>query len=135
MKLSKEELKDLLNARIEWHLDNAEFLRSQGLSGKKNDDLCEKYEAFLNKLEDGTLEIEGYERSEWTRLDPDDPKTYPKESTPVLFASYNPIDKWGMLAEIASDDVIDNWKNISRLFGVVFWQEVMFPNPTVESEE
>jgi hypothetical protein len=62
MKLRKEELKDLLNAQMEWHLDNAEFLRSQGFSGKENDDLYERYEAILNNLEDGTLEIEGYKQ-------------------------------------------------------------------------
>jgi hypothetical protein len=84
MKLSKDELEDLLNARKEWLLDNAEFLRSQGLSGKKNDDSYERYEALLNKLEDGTLEIEGYERSEWVKLNPDDKSTFPTAGQRVL---------------------------------------------------
>ena len=103
-------------------------------------------EEIEKALSEDTLEIEGYERKdhfrdaakmvdEWTKFDPNDPTTFPKEGTPVLFISYNPIDKWGMLAEIASDDVIDNWKNISRLFSSVFWREVKFPKPPVETEE
>jgi hypothetical protein len=89
MKLRKEELKDLLNARMEWHLDNAEFLRSQGFSGKENDDLYERYEALLNNLEDGTLEIEGYEQPKWVKLDPNDESTYPQRLTRVLVCDKN----------------------------------------------
>lgn len=107
--------------------------------------LIEKVEEVIEALQNEELEIEGYERKdhfrdaakmvdEWTKFEPDDPTTFPKEGTPVLFISYNPIDKWGMLAEIASDDVIDNWKNISRLFSSVFWREVKFPQPPVETE-
>ena len=40
----------------------------------------EIHDAFINK----TLEIEGYERSDWTRFDPKDPKTFPPDDKIVL---------------------------------------------------
>ena len=86
MKLSKNELNVLLNARMTWHLDSAEFLRSHGVSGKRDYEFYERYGALLNELEDGTLEIEGYERVGWIKFDPNDPKTHPPKNTVVLLA-------------------------------------------------
>jgi hypothetical protein len=120
MKLSKKDLRRALQGE-EQDLANEGFFPN-------------RFGNLVQALNEGVLEIEGYERSGWTRLDPNDESTHPKEGTPVLFTCYNPIDKWGMLADIASNDVIDDWKNISRLFAVVFWREVTFPKPPTETE-
>ena len=40
-----------------------------------------------------TLEIEGYERVQWTRFDPDDPKTFPMRNENVLL--YVELDDGG----------------------------------------
>ena len=57
MKLSKENLRFAL-----WHASDRE------------DDA---FARAVVALAHDTLEIEGYERNEWTRFDPDDPKTFP----------------------------------------------------------
>lgn len=64
MKLSKQQLADIFD-------DSADFEGS-------NEDAFDARKA----LEDGTLEIEGYERVQWTRFDP---KTLPPKNKDVLF--------------------------------------------------
>lgn len=65
MKLSKEELIELMYAV------GTEF-------GSYDDKI--KAEAIIKALKDNDLEIEGYERSEWTRFDPDDSRTFPTKT-------------------------------------------------------
>ena len=38
----------------------------------------------IRALENNALEIEGYERSEWTKFDPNDPKTFPPKGDRYL---------------------------------------------------
>ena len=37
-------------------------------------------------LEAGTLEVEGYERVQWTKFDPSDPKTFPPKTDEYIVA-------------------------------------------------
>lgn len=64
MKLSKEEFEEVLMEAAH-HTSN--------ISGGR---CVEIHDAFINK----TIEIEGYERVEWTRFDPDNPKTFPPKN-------------------------------------------------------
>lgn len=44
------------------------------------------YAEAMADLEDGILEIEGYEKEQpWIKLNPNDPKTFPPRETPVEF--------------------------------------------------
>ena len=118
MKLSKQQLAAIFD-------DAADFDGS-------NEEAFDARKALLA----GTLEIEGYERSQWTRFDPNDPKTHPKEGTPVLLVTYNEHDKWGLQAGHASKKFVNCWATISRMFEFkVFWREVTFPPPPTEQEE
>lgn len=72
MKLSKEEFIYLLRGvGNEWGPIEAVF----------------QVENVVDALKTNTLEIEGYERTEWTNFDPNDPKTFP------------PVDKYCLLAQ------------------------------------
>ena len=59
MKLSKQQLSDIIYTPV--IKDELDRLASEARA----------------ELEAGNLEIEGYERSDWTRFDPNDPKTFP----------------------------------------------------------
>lgn len=133
MKLSKDELKDLLNERMEWHLDNAEFLRSQGFSGIKNDDLYERYEALLNNLEDGTLEIEGYERVEWTRFDPKDPKTFPPKGDFLGYFDHGGINDFQHVCIRDDEDTDEAFATQAIFPHLTHWRPL--PPPPTETEE
>lgn len=71
MKLSKQELADIFDDASDFDGSN-----EQAFDARK-------------ALEAGTLEIEGYERSGWTRFDPNDPKTFPPEGAFVLVCHYD----------------------------------------------
>lgn len=93
------------------------------------------YTEAMADLEEGTLEIEGYIRDEWTKFEPDDPKTSPKEGTSVLVITYNDLDKWECQAGRVSENFVRCHSIFSNLTGSsIFWREVMFPKPPVESE-
>ena len=68
MKISKQHLSDIIYVPV---------------CGDEFDKLASDARAAL---EAGTLEIEGYEKSEWIKFDPDDPKTIPPKNTVVLLA-------------------------------------------------
>ena len=67
MKLSKQQLSDIIYTPV--IKDELDRLASEARA----------------ELEAGTLEIEGYERSEWTCFDPNDPKTFPPEYVSLLY--------------------------------------------------
>ena len=73
MKISKAELRQLIGASgsCDWNCDlymNDRFKSS-----------------VLNALKDGTLDIEGYERVQWTKFDPNDTITFPREKDGNMF--------------------------------------------------
>lgn len=73
MKLSKEELAEAL------------FHAHRETAG----DESELYWNALGAIEDGTLEIEGYEQVTWHEFNPDDPKTWPDEGDRVIVSLEN----------------------------------------------
>lgn len=64
MKLNRKQLEDFIVGSM----------RDNGENGWGS----EEERAALESLRNGTLEIEGYERSQWRRLDPKNPKTFPE---------------------------------------------------------
>lgn len=143
MKLTKNELKDCLNSRIKWHR-YAEFLRSQGFSGKKNDDFYERYEALLNKLEDDTIEIEGYIRADhfddaeekvWTRYIPNKPHTHPESGEFVLTCMKGDMEvvefKAGAGFYFYNEEL--GWTFVDDPYFPLFWRHL--PQPPKELKE
>ena len=73
MKLSKQELAAIFDDASDFNGSN-----EQAFDARK-------------ALEAGTLEIEGYERTEWTKFDPNDTKTFPPcNGTYWVFRSVEP---------------------------------------------
>lgn len=66
MKLSKQQLSDIIYTPV--IKDELDRLASEARA----------------ELEAGNLEIEGYERSEWIKFDPNDPSTFPPKNKVVL---------------------------------------------------
>lgn len=63
MKITKELLSEIFN----WYIEDLHEAR-----------ICAKYaEDYLSAFQAGTLDIEGYERNKWHKLDSDDLKTCP----------------------------------------------------------
>lgn len=94
MKLSKQ---SLINALI--------------LATEKTSSLV--FAGAQNALQEGTLEIEGYERADhfaddskmgWTKFDPNDPKTFPPEQS-VFLAFGNPD-----IGEELADQIFICWR-------------------------
>lgn len=116
MKLNKEELIELMYAV------GTEF-------GSYDDKI--KAEAIIKALKDNDLEIEGYERSEWIKFDPNDPKTIPPKNTVVLLT----------IQGLPLEDNICTWRtnlqerhNACGLPGIfTHWRPL--PNPPVETEK
>lgn len=80
-------------------------------------------EEINDALSDDTLEIEGYEKSEWTKFDLDDPKTFPPNDTMVLY---------NCKGEVYYGDFTDVSKSSLFEVGTTFWRPR--PNPPTETE-
>jgi hypothetical protein len=94
MKLSKQDLADIFD-------DAADFDGSNELA----------FDA-RKALEAGTLEIEGYERTEWTKFDPNDPKTFPPKNAVVLVMICKKLSDGAlkkMAVEIFNEYHMPNW--------------------------
>ena len=119
MKLSKDDLK-----RLVWH-------SQAGLTDCDSLAWLEFIDGILNGRYDEPLEIEGYERSEWIKFDPNDPKTIPPKNTVVLLT----------IQGLPLEDNIHTWRtnlqerhNAQGLPGVfTHWRKL--PNPPVETEK
>lgn len=94
------------------------------------------YTEAMAGLEDGTLEIEGYERVQWTKFDPDDPKTFPEDDKMVLAYGFpDPDDNRSCAVYFFA------WADSAGVFAgqesadpeVHFWRPL--PKPPVEQEE
>lgn len=86
-------------------------------------------------LLDGTLEIEGYERSGWTKFDPSDTATFPPKNGKRIIVAYEQSinsNKWEVFVELSTNYLIQflrtDLPNIN-----VYWRPL--PQPHVETEE
>ena len=79
MKLSKDDLSFALDCAKQYFYDslNSDY---PGKDDLKNAELFRDLEQEADK---DALEIEGYERSKWTRFNPNVPKTFPPENETV----------------------------------------------------
>jgi hypothetical protein len=88
-------------------------------------------------FKDGTLEIEGYERVQWTKFDPDDPKTFPPCNYGwFLIAAQKSIEPptFTMMTELATEGLLEEIRNdIVRFKLNVYWRPL--PKPPAEQEE
>ena len=73
MKLSKDDLEFALGCAKSHFFDSANS-DYPNKNDKDNEELFRNLECAAGN---NTLEIEGYERVQWTRFDPNDPKTFP----------------------------------------------------------
>lgn len=71
-----------------------DFLRSEYLCEKTecNRKRLDEFSAAVDEIDNGTLEIEGYERATWTKLNPNDSKTFPKRYPVLILLNYGGID-------------------------------------------
>lgn len=82
------------------------------------------YAEAMADLEEAILEIEGYERVEWTRFDLNDPRTFPPNDTMVLY---------NCKGEVYYGDFTDVSKSSLFEVGATFWRPL--PKPPVETED
>lgn len=82
MKLSKENLKLALHLAESYFAKNLKsYFNRQSFT---DTELREVFDDCAKSLHENTLEIEGYERVQWTKFDPNDPKTYPPGGQDVI---------------------------------------------------
>lgn len=103
MKITKQQLSDIIYVPV--IKDDLDRLASEARAA----------------LEAGTLEIEGYERVQWTRFDP---KTFPPKNKDVLFTDGSGV-AFGYMDE--------NKRVFSWIPEPTHWRPL--PNPPVETEE
>lgn len=83
MKLSKEELEFALTCAKSYYYQSSE----SDYPNKSDKDNEARYRDLENALYADKLDIEGYERSEWTKFDPNDPKTFPPKGARYLIVT------------------------------------------------
>ena len=69
----------------------------------------EEVEAIYNSLWKDELEIEGYERSEWTKFDPNDTATFPPKNGKRIIVAYEQStnsNKWEVFVEPSTNYLI-----------------------------
>ena len=120
MKLSKEEFEEVLMEAAH---------HTSTISGGR---CVEIHDAFINK----TLEIEGYERSQWVKFDPDDPKTSPACNYEwFLIAAQKSLEPptFTVMPECATETLLEEIRNDIIKFKLnVYWRPL--PKPPVETE-
>jgi hypothetical protein len=86
-------------------------------------------EEINEALSDDTLEIEGYEKSEWIKFDPDNPKTFPPQTEEGYIIAYE--------NETVATGI---WWGAEKIFisvprkkGITHWRPL--PKPPTETEE
>ena len=79
-------------------------------------------------FEDGTLEIEGYEQSKWTRFDPKDESTYPPKGKFLAYGGFE-CEPQGIFFGLSYDN-----KSTRIAYGKVlkYWRPL--PKPPQETE-
>ena len=103
------------------------------INAKESTFLPTAYErAWLEALKYKELEIEGYERSEWTEFDPSDESTYPPNKTHVLVYGLSDNMKddeklCGLDVDFWLDDHFVCYRNITH------WRPL--PNPPQEEKK
>lgn len=87
-----------------------------------------------NALQDGTLEIEGYERVQWIRFDPNDPKTYPPTDKEILVWGRPRLSKApkDVCRGYLEDDRFCMAESADDIWDVSYWRPL--PNPPTETE-
>lgn len=116
MTLSKEELEFALGCAKSYYYES-----SESDYPNNNDKINEiRYRDLENALLVDNLEIEGYEKSEWIKFDPNNPKTFPpeltrvqvfdKESGDILTAKYDyDSNEWSL-----SWCMITHWRTLPK---------------------
>lgn len=94
--------------------------------------------AEINRdLTENGLEIEGYERAQWTKFDPNDPKTLPAcNSEWFLIAAQKTLEPptFTMMAERATQTLLEEIRRDTIKFRLnVYWRPLS--KPPVEQEE
>ena len=103
-----------------------DFLRSEYLCERTecNRKRLEEFSDAVDEIDNGTLEIEGYERATWTKFDVDNPKTHPEGFEKVLL-SIDGIIACGTWKFI----LVAKWRGAEK----IYWRPL--PKPPVETEE
>lgn len=113
MKLSKQQLSDIIYVPV--IKDDLDRLASEARAA----------------LEDGTLEIDGYSRNEWTKFDPSDRKTFPAcDSGWFLIAAQKSIEPptFTMMTELATEELLEEIRNDIVKFNLnVYWRPLPPP--------
>lgn len=88
--------------------------------------LIEKVEEVIEALQNEELEIEGYERANWVKFDPNDEATHPMKTDEYLVA----LDGWAFAQAVIfykSKSAFDTQENVTH------WRPL--PKPPVETED
>ena len=118
MKLSKKQLTDFIVGSM----------RDNGENGWGSGD----EHSALEALRTDSLEIEGYERSGWTRFNPKDPSTRPPKGQHfIAYGSGYMSVIFRYSSETETDEKFAN--RFSVRYGFTHWRPL--PNPPVETEE
>ena len=127
MKLSKDELEFALSCAKSYYYQSSE----SDYPNKTDKENEERYRDLENALDSDKLEIEGYERDLWIKLDPNNPDTFPPRSH--YFFAYSPGH---MSLMFRYSDVGETNKEFARRFtqryGFTHWRPVP---PPVETEK
>lgn len=117
MKITKDKLTDFLyelmlyidlRRSVVGNIDLLEELKAE----------FEKVKVVFDSLKNDELEIEGYERSVWTKLDLDNPKTFPPNDTMVLYSCQGEV-YYGNFTDVSKSSLFE--------VGTTFWRPL--PNP------
>lgn len=130
MKLSKDDLEFALGCAKSHFFDSANS-DYPNKNDKDNEELFRNLECAAGN---NTLEIEGYERVQWTKFDPNAPKTFPPKGAFLLVKDVEDdetggtmrITAHGLRWESRNEDFATNNKDLK------YWRP--FPKPPVETE-
>ena len=105
-----------------------DFLRGQYICERTecNRKRLDEFSDIIDEIDNGKLEIEDYERVQWTRFDANDPSTFPPKTDEYIVAidgrSTSTTRKFSVeYAEFFSPEKITHWRPL--------------PKPPVETEE
>lgn len=85
-----------------------------------------------NSLQNGTLEIDGYEKSEWIKFDPNNPKTFPPIRQHIIACNHGHMNiLYRYPNEVETDEQFAN--RFSVRYGFTHWHPT--PKPPIESDK
>ena len=113
----------------------------------KSEYLCERTECNRKRLEELSdavdeidnlkFEVEGFERVQWVKFDPDDPKTFPPKNECLDVFEQHTKHKWravNMFTELYWQRVVEEWSiNVNSRGYTIYWRPL--PPPPGKEEQ